>query len=103
MREPVAPLPPIGAGRKATECRTLGELRAWYLGKERAMREGKTEGLWARCPHCREKFDAQSADGLVLVPNRGDEKSYAPPRQVECPNCTREFVAKPPAGWAWQI
>jgi DNA-directed RNA polymerase subunit RPC12/RpoP len=102
MREPVVLLP-IGAGRKATECKTLSELRAWYRGKELAMREGKQKGLWLRCPHCREKFDAQTQDDLWLVPNRGADETYAPARQVECPKCTREFKAEPPAGWAWQI
>lgn len=105
MLDVVSHTPPLGRGKRLADCKTLAEVTEYTKRYERVLREGKTENLTLRCPHCRDVFDAQAQDGLFLVPNRGPDAEAAPARVVECPNpqCARQFKAEAPAGWRWQL
>jgi hypothetical protein len=103
MLDVVSHTPPLGRGKKLSDCKTLQELTAYTRRYRQVLREGKTDKMWVRCPHCRTKYDAQTTDGLILVPNRGDDSTAAPARVVDCSKCTRQFKAEAPAGWRWEL
>lgn len=105
MLEVVSHTTPLGRGKRLSDCKTLAEVTEYTRRYERVLREGKTDNLWLRCPHCRDKFDAPAQDGLFLVPNRSDDETAAPAGVVDCPNpkCSRQFKAEAPAGWRWEL
>jgi hypothetical protein len=103
--DPIALRP--GFGKALSECKTLHEVSEFMRLAERAVTEGKIDGMNARCPHCHRRFSVNLIDGLIMVPNAADDPISTPARQVYCPHaatgCGREFKLDPKPGWHWEI